>query len=167
MTIRAHPAFSALSALLLAIAPLAGCAASGEAPVAARGGELVALSIATAGGRRDFQVEMARTEAEQERGLMFRTELAADRGMLFPYDPPRPVGFWMKNTYIPLDMIFIRADGTIARIAENTVPESLDPVSAGEPVAAVLEIAGGNAAAQGIAAGDKVTWADPQAKAKR
>ena len=160
-------ALSALAALLLVSTPLAGCAAAGDAQNAARADGLAELSIATASGPRKFLVEMARTEAEQERGLMFRTELAADRGMLFPYDPPSPVSFWMKNTYIPLDMIFIRPDGTIARIAENTIPESLEPVSAGEPVSAVLEIAGGNAAEQGIAVGDTVTWRDPQAKAKR
>lgn len=159
---------AALAALILsAAAPLAGCAAAGEPQKPARADRLVELAIETAGGRRAFLVEMARTEAEQERGLMFRTTLAADRGMLFPYDPPRVASFWMKNTYIPLDMIFIRPDGTIARIAENTIPESLDPVSAGEPVIAVLEIAGGNAAAQGIAEGDKVNWSDPQARTGR
>lgn len=159
----------ALTVLILAtIVPLAGCAAAGEAQKTAPADGLVDVTIATAGqGPRTFRVEMARTGAEQERGLMFRTELAADRGMLFPYDPPRPASFWMKNTYIPLDMIFIRPDGTIARIAENTVPESLEPVSSGEPVSAVLEIAGGNAAAQGIAEGDRVTWLDPQTKSRR
>lgn len=158
-----------LAALILAAAtPLASCAAAGESPGAARADGLVEIAIATTrNGTRSFLVEMARTDAEQQRGLMFRTELAPDRGMLFPYDPPRPASFWMRNTYIPLDMIFVRPDGTIARIAENTVPESLDPVGVGEPVSAVLEIAGGNAAAQGISEGDRVTWHDPQAKSKR
>ena len=73
-------------------------------------------------------------------------------------DPPRPASFWMKNTVIPLDMIFVRPDGTIARIAADTVPYSLDPVDSGEPVSAVLEIAGGRAAELGIAEGDKVSW---------
>jgi uncharacterized membrane protein (UPF0127 family) len=77
--------------------------------------------------------------------------------MIFPYDPPQAVAFWMKNTLIPLDMVFIRADGTIVRIATAT-PLSLDPVPSGEPVAAVLEIAGGRAAQLGIDAGDKVDW---------
>ncbi|SNS37638.1 hypothetical protein SAMN06295912_105123 [Sphingomonas laterariae] len=147
--------------------PLAGCAAAADAPPAVRTDGLVELSVATASGQRRFLVEMARTPSEQARGLMFRTELAADRGMLFPYDPPQPASFWMKNTLIPLDMIFVRPDGTIARIAENTVPESLEPVSSGEPVSAVFEIAGGNAAAQGIAVGDKVIWHDPQARTGR
>ena len=156
--------FSAFAAILLLTAPLAGCAAAGDAPAAARADGLIELSIATASGPRTFQVEMARTQAEQARGLMYRTDLAADRGMLFPYDPPQWASFWMKNTLIPLDMIFIRQDGTIARIAENTIPESLEPVESGEPVSAVFEIAGGNAAAQGIAVGDRVTWRDPAAK---
>ena len=103
-------------------------------------------------------MEIARTPEEQATGLMNRGELAPDRGMIFPYDPPRDASFWMKNTLIPLDMIFIRPDGTIARIAENTVPLSLDPVASLEPVAAVLEIAGGRSAELGIRPGDRVTW---------
>jgi uncharacterized membrane protein (UPF0127 family) len=118
----------------------------------------VPLSIATARGVRRFIVEVARSGDEQERGLMFRTKVPAGTGMLFPMSPPRPAGFWMKNTLVPLDMIFIRADGTIARIAANTVPQTLDVVDSGEPVAAVLELAGGAAAAQGIAANDRVRW---------
>lgn len=90
---------------------------------------------------------------------MFRKVVPHGTGMIFPMAPPRPAGFWMKNTLVPLDMLFIRADGTIARIAANTVPLSLDTVESGEPVAAVLEIAGGAAAAQGIAEGDRVHWA--------
>jgi uncharacterized protein len=89
---------------------------------------------------------------------MFRTQLAPDRGMVFPMNPPRVASFWMKNTVIPLDIIFIRADGTIARIADNTIPYSLDPVTSGEPVAAVLEIPGGRSGELGIAADDKVDW---------
>jgi len=89
---------------------------------------------------------------------MYRTALAPDAGMIFPFDPPRPASFWMRNTYIPLDMLFIRADGTIAVIAANTTPLSLAPVESGEPVAAVLEIAGGQSAALGIHEGDRVSW---------
>jgi uncharacterized membrane protein (UPF0127 family) len=89
---------------------------------------------------------------------MFRQSLAPDRGMIFPYAPPQSVSFWMKNTLIPLDMIFIREDGTIARIGENTVPLSLDPVPSLEPIVAVLEIAGGRSAELGIKAGDTVDW---------
>ena len=89
---------------------------------------------------------------------MYRKSLGPAEGMIFPYDPPQDVGFWMKNTLIPLDMIFIRADGTIARIAANTVPHSLEPNVSGEPVAAVLEIRGGRAAELGIKPGDRVEW---------
>ncbi len=118
------------------------------------------LTVTTAAGKvHRFTVEVARSEAQQAQGLMNRQSLGPDRGMIFPYDPPQPASFWMKNTLIPLDMIFIRSDGIIARIEANTVPLSLDPVAAGEPVAAVLELAGGRAAELGIAAGDKVDWA--------
>jgi len=123
-------------------------------------GAVVPLSIKTAKTTHKFRVEVARTEAEQERGLMFRESLPADGGMIFPMKPPRIASFWMRNTVIPLDMIFIRADGTIARIAADTVPYSLEPVDSGEPVAAVLELAGGKAAALGIAEDDVVTWDD-------
>jgi uncharacterized membrane protein (UPF0127 family) len=89
---------------------------------------------------------------------MNRSELAPDRGMVFPFDPPRDASFWMKNTLIPLDMIFVRSDGTIANIATNTVPLSLDPVYSEGQVGAVLEIAGGRSDELGIKAGDKVAW---------
>lgn len=118
----------------------------------------IPLTITSANGTHKFNVEVARTETEQERGLMFRESLPADGGMIFPMKPPRIASFWMKNTVIPLDMIFIRADGTIARIAADTVPYSLEPVDSGEPVAAVLELAGGKSAALGIAEDDKVVW---------
>ena len=149
------------SALFLLIA-LAAAGCRPVEPVPATQSSAVAptlaLSIATSGGARLFQVEVARTEAEQAKGLMYRTSLAPDAGMLFLFDPPRPASFWMKNTYIPLDMLFIRADGTIARVAANTTPHSLEPVGVGEDVAAVLEIAGGRAAQLGIAEGDTVSW---------
>jgi hypothetical protein len=120
----------------------------------------IPLQIASAGGRtHSFTVELAATPEQQERGLMFRESLAPDRGMLFPFDPPRPASFWMRNTLIPLDMIFIRPDGRIARIAANTVPLSLEPVAVQEPMAAVLELAGGRSAELGIRQGDRVTWA--------
>ena len=90
-----------------------------------------------------FTVEIADTEELRSRGLMFRQRLPEDRGMLFDFGEPRPVSMWMKNTYISLDMLFIREDGTIAYIAENTVPKSLDTIGVSEPVLAVLELAGG------------------------
>ncbi|GLR48659.1 DUF192 domain-containing protein [Sphingomonas astaxanthinifaciens] len=119
----------------------------------------VPLTIRTAGGQvHKFTVEVAASPAEQEQGLMNRQSLAPDRGMIFPYEPPKAASFWMKNTLIPLDMIFVRADGTISSIAENTVPLSLEPVASLEPVGAVLEIAGGRSAELGIKVGDKVEW---------
>ena len=96
---------------------------------------------------------------DQARGLMFRTSMGADEGMIFPMSPPRVASFWMKNTPTPLDILFIRADGSIATIAENTVPFSQAPVSSREPIAAVLELVGGRTAELGIAEGDRVTWA--------
>jgi len=138
----------------------AGCKTEGAASAEQAG--LRAVSIASTAGTREFRVEMARTAAEQERGLMFRTDIPKDGGMLFaPYPPdgapPRAASFWMKNTPTPLDIIFIRPDGTIATIAENTVPFSEAPIPSGEPVSAVLEILGGRAAELGIAEGDRVT----------
>ncbi|RYY26875.1 MAG: DUF192 domain-containing protein [Sphingomonadales bacterium] len=121
------------------------------------------VTVQTTAGPRVFNVDVARTGAEQERGLMFRTGIPADGGMIFtPYpaegNGPREASFWMKNTPSSLDIIFIRPDGTIATIAENTVPYSEDPVKSHEPVSAVLEINAGKAAELGIAPGDKVTW---------
>lgn len=150
-------------ALLVA---LAGCSpSSGTSPtgLAQDGTPLVRVTITTANGARTFAVELAKTPAQQEQGLMFRTDLKPDGGMLFaPYldesGAPKQANFWMKNTPTSLDIIFIRADGTIARIAENTVPFSEALVPSGEPVAAVLELIGGRAAAARVAQGDKVTW---------
>lgn len=135
--------------------------ASSDMPVATRatsGLQVVPLTIRSGAKTHRFSVEVARTPAEQAKGLMFRREVPPDQGMIFIFSPPRPASFWMKNTLVPLDMIFIRPDGTIARIAANTVPLSLDPVAVGEPVVAVLELAGGRAAALGIREGDKVSW---------
>jgi uncharacterized membrane protein (UPF0127 family) len=144
-----------------ALALLLGCQAepgSALAPTAAEAAARIPLTIQTARGVRKFSVEIARTEQEQAKGLMFRTSLPDNGGMIFPMRQPGPVAFWMKNTPLPLDIIFIRADGTIARIAAETVPYSLDLVESGEPVTAVLEIAGGAAAAAGIQEGDRVSW---------
>jgi uncharacterized membrane protein (UPF0127 family) len=139
--------------------------AGGAAGDAAAHGEVktVALTITSANGPHRFTVEVAKTADEQERGLMYRTDIAKDGGMLFaPYPPeggpPRVANFWMKNTPSPLDILFIRADGTIATLAENTVPFSEAKIPSGEPIAAVLELLGGRAADLGISEGDKVTW---------
>ena len=105
-----------------------------------------------------FDVEIAATSAQQTQGLMFRTELADDRGMVFPFATDRFASFWMRNTPIPLDIIFVRRDGTIESIAAQTIPYSLEPVGSGEPVGLVLEIRGGLANELGISPGDRVTW---------
>ena len=115
------------------------------------------LTIESSNGVHRFDVEVARTFEQQETGMMFRHGVPANSGMLFPYDPPQDVAFWMKNTLVPLDMIFIRSNGTIARIATAKALD-LTGVPSGEPVAAVLEIRGGRAAELGIAPGDRVNW---------
>lgn len=145
---------------MLALA-LAGCARGGGEESSK--GKVIPVTITGPGGRHAFRVELARTAAEQERGLMYRNDLGRDGGMLFaPYPPdggpPRPANFWMKNTPTPLDIVFIRADGTIARIAENTIPFSETMIPSGEPVAAVLELVGGRTAETGVSEGDTVSW---------
>ncbi|MDO9381791.1 MAG: DUF192 domain-containing protein [Hyphomicrobiaceae bacterium] len=117
------------------------------------------LELVTSAGVRTLNVEVARTIDQQAKGLMFRSTLADDHGMLFPHDKPREVSMWMRNTYIPLDMVFIRADGTVHRIAERTEPLSEKIVSSQGEVAAVLELAGGAAERLGLKAGDKVRHA--------
>ena len=149
-------------AMLLALGLIAAC--SSAQPSADKDAEAQASAatlpvvVRTAQGAHRFDVEVARTPQEQEKGLMFRKELAADGGMLFPMDPPRTASFWMKDTLIPLDMLFIHTDGTIAFLKENAQPYSRIPVSAGIPVAAVLELRGGRAAELGIAEGDRLAW---------
>jgi hypothetical protein len=128
-------------------------ATAGRAPRAA---ELQSLEIATKNGVHPFEVEMAVTPEETSRGLMFRRELAEGHGMLFDFHRDREVSFWMKNTYISLDMIFIRSDGRIMRIAENTTPLSERLVPSNSSVRAVLEVIGGTAKKYGIAPGDRV-----------
>ena len=115
------------------------------------------LSIVTQGGQKQtFQVEVARDDAQRAQGLMFRRSMAPDRGMLFDFGRVEPVSMWMQNTYLSLDMLFIRPDGTIARIAANTEPLSTRTISSGEPVLAVLELNAGTAAKLGIKPGDRV-----------
>jgi uncharacterized membrane protein (UPF0127 family) len=126
------------------------------ASAAARAAELQTLEIASKTGVHAFQVEMAITPEEKERGLMFRHELPEGQGMLFDFQFDQNVAFWMKNTYIPLDMLFIRGDGRILRIAENAEPLSERNIPSGGPVRAVLELIGGTAKKLGIAAGDRV-----------
>jgi uncharacterized protein len=137
---------------------VAGCPAGAQKDASPAGLDQVTLCVSSKAATRGFTVEIARTSAEQARGMMFRTALADDAGMLFPFPEPRVASFWMRNTVIPLDIIFVRADGTIESIAENTIPYSTIPVESGEPVSAVLELRGGLTAELGITAGDRVNW---------
>lgn len=114
------------------------------------------LEIATANGVHAFSVELAANDADRSKGLMFRRELPEGQGMLFDFHQEQNVSFWMQNTYISLDMIFIRADGRILRIAENTEPLSTRLVPSGGPVRAVLEVIAGTSRKLGIAPGDRV-----------
>ena len=118
---------------------------------------LEALSIVSQGGQRQsFQVEVARNDADRAQGLMYRRSMPADRGLLFDFARVEPVSMWMQNTYLPLDMLFVRQDGTIARIAANTEPLSTRTIPSGEPVLAVLELNAGTAARLGIKPGDRI-----------
>jgi uncharacterized membrane protein (UPF0127 family) len=114
------------------------------------------LEIASKSGVHVFSVELAVTDEERERGLMFRKQLPEGQGMLFDFKREQEVSMWMENTYVPLDMIFIRKDGRILRIAENTEPLSRAIISSRGQVLAVLEVLGGTANKLGIAAGDRV-----------
>ena len=119
---------------------------------------IIPLTVHSGKEKIGFAVEVASTPQEQARGLMFRTELNEFAGMIFPYKSPQILGFWMKNTPLPLDIIFIDEDGRIINIAAETTPYSLDSVYSERPAMAVLEIAGGRAAELGIKPGDKVAW---------
>jgi uncharacterized membrane protein (UPF0127 family) len=114
------------------------------------------VEIVSKTGVHVFDVEMAVTPEQRSTGLMHRKELARGRGMLFDFEGDGPIVMWMKNTYVSLDMIFIRSDGTIARIAENTTPLSEQTIPSGAPVKAVLEVVAGTAKRLGIAPGDRV-----------
>jgi uncharacterized membrane protein (UPF0127 family) len=137
---------------------------AGVAYVSARSStvELAAdqLAVETASGSHVFTVELASTDEERSRGLMFRKELATDRGMLFDFRHERPVTMWMRNTYVPLDMFFIGANGVVVNIAHDTVPLSERTVEAAAPVRYVLEVAAGTAKRIGAVAGDRVRHKD-------
>ena len=137
--------FSAiLLAALVALTPLSACSADNS------------LVVHSANGDHPFTVEIVDTPEGRARGLMFRQSLADDAGMLFDFKEERPVSFWMMNTFIPLDMIFIRADGTIANVHVNAVPHDSTGIPSDGPVQFVLEIPGGRSVELGIDAGDTV-----------
>ena len=138
-------AFAAVAVALLTIAPVRAFAA-----------DVQPLEIVTKSGVHVFSVEIAKTDEERATGLMYRKELPEGRGMLFDFTPEQQVSMWMKNTFIPLDMIFIRADGRILRIAENTEPQSEKIIPSGGLAKGVLEVIGGTARKYGIQPGDRV-----------
>jgi len=146
------------SVFLLALVLVALVGSTGGALAGGRNpeGPREPLGVERGGSSYAFEVEVVRREADRNRGLMFRESMDAAHGMLFDFDPPRPVSFWMKNTHIPLDIIFIDADGLIIRIAENTVPFSLDPIPSGGSTRGVLEINAGLSRKLGLRPGDRV-----------
>ncbi|WP_409567933.1 DUF192 domain-containing protein [Methylobacterium sp. E-025] len=145
----------ALGLLGMAALPSALAPASAEEARQARS-QTEPLSIRSKDGTHRFDVEVMRDDAGRTRGLMFRRTMAPNHGMLFDFERSEPVAMWMKNTYLPLDMLFIRADGTIARVAADTEPLSTAIIASPEPVLSVLELNAGVAAKLGIKAGDRV-----------
>ena len=136
--------------------PAAHAVENAQHPVS--GLKIIPLTVESADTTHHFTVEVADTPEAQAKGLMFRTELGDDEGMIFTYDGTTAQSFWMKNTPLPLDIIFIGPEGTISNIAAMTTPYSLDSVYSVGPVLGVLELRGGRAAELGIEAGDKVEW---------
>ena len=146
-----------MKSALATLAVLAPLAAAPSARAAADD-----LSIVTASGPHRFTVDVMRTRDELERGLMFRRELPADRGMLFDFGAPQRVNMWMKNTYLPLDMVFIAPDGRVVSVKRNAEPLSEDIIPSGGDVLGVLEVNAGTAARIGVKPGDRVV--DPMFK---
>jgi len=124
--------------------------------------QIIPVQVVSEDQTHEFSVELANTPESQAKGMMFRTEMAPDEGMLFPSERPMVRGFWMKNTPLPLDIIFIGPDERIINIAANTQPYSLDSVYSTGPAIAVLELIGGRAAELGIALGDQVKFSLPE-----
>jgi len=141
-----------VAGLLVACSPAPKAADDPRNPV----GPYTDLVIDTSTGAHPFKVEVVDTPVTRELGLMYRTHLDPDKGMLFDFGDPEPVSFWMKNTLIPLDMIFITADGRVANVAANAIPGDLTPIDSAGAVTGVLEIQGGEAAKLGIKPGDVV-----------
>ncbi|ANY19451.1 hypothetical protein A6F68_00925 [Tsuneonella dongtanensis] len=155
------PALACVAALV-ACSPQPAAEASPVAQAPAThpvsGLKVIPLSVETAKGRHSLRVEVAATPSEQAQGLMFRTEMGDDEGMLFPRNPPDIASFWMKNTPMSLDIIFIGIDRKVINVAAETVPYSLAPVGSRDLAAAVLELKAGRAAELGIGPGSVVKW---------
>jgi hypothetical protein len=146
-------------ALLLAVPGAVANAAGTPMGVPQAGLLVVPLTIEGANGRRyRYRVEVAATSEQQAVGMMFRRSMAADQGMIFPMSPPREAAFWMRNTLIPLDLLFIGPDRRIVRIAGMAEPRSERMIPSGGKVIAVLELKGGEAARAGLRVGDRVRW---------
>ena len=146
------------------LALIVSCLLFSPAPAWAAGQQT--LEIASKTGVHVFSVEVVDNDADRAKGLMYRKELPEGRGMLFDFHRDQEVSFWMQNTYIPLDMIFIRGDGRILRIEENTEPLSTRMIPSSGPVRAVLEVIGGTSRKLGIAPGDRVASPDLQRRAE-
>jgi uncharacterized membrane protein (UPF0127 family) len=139
-------------------APAASPSAAAAAVHPVSGLKILPLTVTTATGVHKFNVELAASPEAQEQGLMFRTAMGADEGMIFPMVPPRRASFWMKNTVISLDLIFVGVDHKILNIAANAVPYDMSPLSATGTTGGVLELNAGRAAQLGIKPGDVVSW---------
>lgn len=143
-----------LALLVMAAAVFGPSSASAQQLLSFSTGE---LTITSANGEHRFRIELALDDPHREQGLMYRRAMDPDAGMLFVYDHPMEITMWMKNTILPLDMIFIRADGTVLRVAERAVPQSLVVIPSGGPARAILEVNAGTASRLGIKPGDKVS----------
>ena len=147
-----RPLLTCLSGLLATLIVISRIAA----PLASVSFEESSLTIDAKSGRFEFRVEMAVSPEQRSQGLMFREDLAEDRGMLFDFGRPQQASMWMRNTYVPLDMLFIDGDGRITQIAADTQPLSDAVIASREPVRAVLELRAGVTAKLGIEPGDRV-----------
>jgi len=169
MTTRQSPAitrFAAFAAAVVLLSAACALAQSPNLPLQLSSFPRTQLRISAPAGThvpwtREFDVWVADTPERAEQGLMFVSDLPENKGMVFPLDPPRVENMWMKNTYIELDMLFVRADGRVTKIIERAHPLSLETLSSEEPVAAVLELKGGMAAKLGLKSGDIVRWNKP------
>lgn len=148
---------SAFPALFLIVALQVGMACAASAAQAAPHFASEMLSVTSTSGKvHPFTVELATNDAQREYGLMFRTEMAADHGMLFDFETVQHVQMWMENTVLPLDMLFLDKSGMVTRIVENAVPYSKTIIDSGAPVKYVIELNGGIVRKLGLATGDKV-----------